>query len=106
MQGGEARALTDLPKGADDAAWSPDGKRIAFTSTTLAKDFAKDGKEDEKSDVRIINRIEYRNNSGGYVDFERPAHILVADVPALGDVPLNPGPITPAPFTESSVLRW
>src|SRR5882724_4689380 len=101
MQGGEARALTDLPKGADDAAWSPDGKRIAFTSTTLAKDFAKDGKEDEKSDVRIINRIEYRNNSGGYVDFERPAHIWVADVPAVVDVPVKPRPITTGPFPES-----
>src|SRR6266566_3486412 len=104
MQGGEARALTDLPKDADDAAWSPDGKRLAFTSTTIARDFAKDGKEDEKSDVRVINHIEYRNNSGGYVDFERPAHIWVTDVPAVVNGPVKPRPITTGPFTESDLV--
>lgn len=31
LRGGEARALTDLPKGAGAAAWSPDGKTIAFS---------------------------------------------------------------------------
>ena len=85
-------------------SWSPDGKRIAFTSTTLTRDFAKDGKQDEKSDVRVINRIEYRNNSGGYVDFERPAHIWVTDVPAVVDGPVKPRPITTGPFTESDLV--
>src|SRR6266446_8902767 len=104
MQGGEARAVTDLPKDTDDAVWSPDGKRIAFTSTSLAKDFAKDLKQDEKSDVRVINHIEYRNNSGGYVDFERPAHIWAADVAAVVDGPVKPRPITAGPFNESDIV--
>ncbi len=34
MDGGEARPLTDLPKGAGGPVWSPDGRSIAFSSTT------------------------------------------------------------------------
>ncbi|HEX2224478.1 MAG TPA: S9 family peptidase, partial [Thermoanaerobaculia bacterium] len=33
LQGGEARRLTDVPRGAGSPAWSPDGRSIAFTST-------------------------------------------------------------------------
>ena len=105
MQAGEARALTDLPKGAGDAVWSPDGKRIVFTSTTLAKDFAKDAKQEEPSDVRVINRIEYRNNSGGYVDFERPDRLWIADVPAEVDAPIKPRAITAGPYSAGD-MAW
>ena len=30
LSGGEARIITDLPKGASGPVWSPDGKRVAF----------------------------------------------------------------------------
>src|SRR4051794_10864453 len=71
MAGGEARALTDLPKGAGPAIWSPSGRRIAFNSSTLPKDFAqKDAAaKEDKSDVRVINRAAYRSNGLGYTDF-------------------------------------
>src|SRR6266568_1084388 len=49
------------PEGASPAAWSPDGKTIAFTSTTTPEDLAKKGKSEEpKSDVRIITQAEFR----------------------------------------------
>src|ERR1017187_10226285 len=61
MDGGEARALTDIPKGAVSFAWAPDGHSIAFLSTTLPKDLdkKKDGKDEEESDVRVIVNAGY-----------------------------------------------
>jgi len=41
LTGGEAWIITDLPKGATDAVWSPDSKRIAFTSSTTPEDIEK-----------------------------------------------------------------
>ncbi len=41
MRGGEARVLTDVPRGAAAPVWSPDGKTIAFTSMTVADDLKK-----------------------------------------------------------------
>jgi len=42
MTGGEARVITDLPKGAAGPVWSPDGKRIAFSSSTTLEDIEKE----------------------------------------------------------------
>jgi dipeptidyl aminopeptidase/acylaminoacyl peptidase len=43
LDGGEARQLTDLPRGAKSPAWSPDGRTLAFLSDTTAADLAKPG---------------------------------------------------------------
>src|SRR5579885_2818310 len=49
LSGGEARIITDLPKGASDPTWSPDGKKIAFVSETTPEDLDKE-KKDKSAD--------------------------------------------------------
>src|SRR5262249_5781045 len=50
MAGGDSFSFTDLPKGASNAVWSPDGKTIAFTSETNAEDLTKQEKKKKKED--------------------------------------------------------
>ena len=102
MDGGEAQQLTDLPKGAAAITWSPDGRRIAFTSTTTAKDLeTKNPKEAEKSDVRVIVRAAYRDNGTGYAEPGRVTHIWTVDVPANPTSIPKAKQITTGSFAES-----
>src|SRR5438046_5363543 len=45
MAGGDSFVFTDLPRGAGNPVWAPDGKNIAFTSETNPEDVAKQEKK-------------------------------------------------------------
>ena len=54
MRAGEARAVTEIPRGAGSPVWSPDGRTIAFASTAKPEDIkagVKPGTDDEKGDA-------------------------------------------------------
>jgi Tol biopolymer transport system component len=106
MEGGEARPLTDLPKGASSLAWSPDGRSIAFLSTTLAKDFdkKKDAKDEEESDVRVIVKALYRMNGEGYLESDRPSHIWTVAIPDAFSGTQKAKQITDGAFSESEAV--
>jgi dipeptidyl aminopeptidase/acylaminoacyl peptidase len=106
MMGGEARQLTDLPRGAGPAEWSPDGRTLAFTAalepTELEK---KDEKKDEKkearqSDVRVITRAVYRSNGPGYLTPNRHSHIWTVAVPGDPTGTATPKALTSGEFDE------
>ncbi len=106
MDGGEARPLTDLPKGAAGPLWSPDGHTIAFSSSNVPKDFdkKKDGKDEEKSDVRVITRAVYRMNGSGYLEPDRPNHIWTVAAPQTPGEPQKAKQITEGEFSESDIV--
>ena len=109
LTGGEAQQLSDLPKGASPAAWSPDGKMIAFTSTTTAEDLAKKDKKDKgdesKSDVRVVTQAEFRADDEGYFDPAEHTHIWTVSAGMPGDEPATARQVTSGPFDEN-VPQW
>lgn len=123
LQGGEAWTITNLPKGAANPLWSPDGKHIAFLSSTTPEDIQKqqskqtkpDASEGQKntavpkkvepeseheSDVHLITRAYYQDNDEGFLDPKRHQHIWSVSVPTTSDEETKPQQLTSGDYDE------
>jgi acylaminoacyl-peptidase len=89
LDGGEARRLTDLPRGVDDFAWSPDGSRLAVLTSSLGATREADARRRNRpappkpgelpvSDYRYIDRLGYQFNGQGFVD-DKETHLWLVD---------------------------
>jgi dipeptidyl aminopeptidase/acylaminoacyl peptidase len=90
MAGGDSFVFTELPRGAGNPVWAPDGKNIAFTSDTNAEDLAK--QEKRKSE-------EQTKKSGAASG--TPAPRSSASAKASAGKPSNKPTPTPASKTDS-----
>ena len=86
---GEARRLTDLPRGVDDLAWSPDGRSLVVATASRGATRKSDAKARGKSlkrdpgspptsDYRYIDRLQYLHNGPGFV-YDRIPHLWLVD---------------------------
>lgn len=77
--GGEARQVTNAPKGVVDFAWSPNGDRIVFCADTEPAAGAAAGAQTEGPRVVEVNRIRFRHDLLGWRG-DAHFHLFVADL--------------------------
>lgn len=91
--GGEPVQVTDQPGGVTDLAFSPDGRRLAFSARVPepGRYGTVEGRDAAAEPPRRITGIRWHANGLGYLD--RPAHLFVVDVPEVGAEPFyDPAP--------------
>jgi dipeptidyl aminopeptidase/acylaminoacyl peptidase len=102
LDGGEARRLTDLPRGVSSFAWSPDGSQLVVATSSRAATRKDDrrlrGFDDKRkptdppqSDYRYIDRLTYMLNGTGFV-YDTIAQLWVVDVSTGAARRLTDGP--------------
>jgi acylaminoacyl-peptidase len=101
LDGGEARRLTDLPRGVDAFEWSPDGRRLVVVTASIGatkeEDERRRGKprkpkpgQPRESDYRYIDRLNYMENSAGFT-YDKVGHLWLVDVASGAAQPLTGG---------------
>ncbi len=89
LDGGEARRLTDLPRGVGSFAWSPDGGQLLVTTSSRGAtrkedrrargiDSKREPSDPPESDYRYIDRLNYMFNGSDFV-YDSVAHIWIVD---------------------------
>ena len=90
LDGGEARRLTDLPRGVDGFAWSPDGTSLVVQSASHASTSKADARARGKvappkpgqpptSDYRYLDRLQNMLNGPGFV-YDRVSNLWIVEV--------------------------
>jgi dipeptidyl aminopeptidase/acylaminoacyl peptidase len=106
LEGGEARRLTDLPRGVESFAWSPDGRTLAVLTASVGATREEEARRRRRpakpkpgapplSDYRYIDRLRYQHNAKGFVD-DDVAHLWLVDVATGATRPLVAGPTAEA----------
>jgi dipeptidyl aminopeptidase/acylaminoacyl peptidase len=101
---GEARRITDMPRGVEAFEWSPDGTRLVVVSTShgatpdedaRARGRRRKPKSDEPpdSDYRFIDRLNYMVNGPGF-QYDRIRHLWLVDVEGGEATRLTEGPVS------------
>jgi dipeptidyl aminopeptidase/acylaminoacyl peptidase len=101
---GEARRLTDLPRGVEAVEWSPDGRRLVVVSTSHAATYDDDARrrgtkqkpkpdEPPASDYRFIDRLMYMVNGPGF-QYDRIRHLWLVDATTGETTRLTEGPVS------------
>ncbi|MGK2851392.1 MAG: prolyl oligopeptidase family serine peptidase [Candidatus Limnocylindrales bacterium] len=101
--GGEARRLTDLPRGVSAFEWSPDGSRLVVVSASVGATHDEDARrrgrsakpkpgEPPDSDYRFIDRLEYMLNGAGFL-YDHVEHLWIVDAATGVASRLTDGPV-------------
>jgi dipeptidyl aminopeptidase/acylaminoacyl peptidase len=102
LDGGEARRLTDLPRGVTAFEWAPDGRSLVVTSPSHAATYREDARLRRKSlrhdhaappdsDFRFIDRLDYMLNGAGFT-YDRVDHLWIVDAASGAARRLTSGP--------------
>ena len=102
LAGGEARRLTDLPRGVEGFEWAPDGSALVLRTTSFGGTRAEDRKARRRpeppkpgatppSDYRYLDRLQNMLNGPGFID-DKVAHLWLVDVATGAARRLTNGP--------------